>query len=473
MSLDVDKIKHNNEELKLIINSSWDGIALIDNSYDLIYFNNAFIPMLGFNKDELNKLCFLDIIENSYKKSFLNLFKKSKKNNAIILCKRKDKVNIYLQITLTQSTNEKTFVMNAKDVTNEVANNKIIDKYVLKISVDNEGKILVISTALCITLGYKKEELLNENISTIEYSKKNTKPLWDTCLKEEEYSGLIVYKKFNNSPLYVKLNSSPAYNKYGDLIGYEFLLFDLSMQYKLKDKIKEQDSLILQQSKVAIMSETIQMLAHQWRQPLNLISINSQSLELSMDNNDLDKVYLTKGLNNITKEVSSLSKIIENFQQMIAVSNKVSSDAKDIISEAINIFKNSKDAQNIDFLSETMSTPKFETFKNELTTILINILTNAKEAIIKRKVKNGVIKLKEYYIDDTLYFEISDNAGGIEKEILDKIFEPYFSTKDNKHGVGLGLYMCKILIEMHFMGKIQIQNHGLGARFIISLPMKG
>ena len=119
-----------------------------------------------------------------------------------------------------------------------------------------------------------------------------------------------------------------------------------------------------------------------------------------------------------------------------------------------------------------METRDFETYANELTTVLVNILINSKEAIIKNQIKLGVIKLKEYYINDTIYFEVSDNGGGINEDIMDKIFEPYFSTKEVQHGVGLGLYMCKTIIEMHFKGSIEVKNHNTGATFIIMLPMK-
>ena len=119
-----------------------------------------------------------------------------------------------------------------------------------------------------------------------------------------------------------------------------------------------------------------------------------------------------------------------------------------------------------------MDTPDFETYSNELATILVNILINSKEAILKNKTKLGVIKLKEYHIDNSIYFEVSDNGGGISEDIKEKIFEPYFSTKEVQHGVGLGLYMCKTIIEMHFKGSIKVKNHNTGASFIIMLPMK-
>lgn len=474
MSLDVDKVKQNNQELKLIINNSWDGIALINQNTKLIYFNNAFMPMFGFTKEELAEINFLELVENSYKNKFLHLFKNIDKSNASILCTRKDKMNIYLQITLSKSNHDNTFVMNARDITKEITNDKIIDNYVLKTSINTNGTLIQASDAFCKIMGYKKEELLNKNLLDFEVDNKTSLKLWEACKKKLPYNGLVIYRKQDGEALYMEVKSRPTHNKYGDILGFIFLMFDLSSEYKLKTKIEEQKDLILQQSKIAIMSETIQMLAHQWRQPLNIISINSQSLDISLDEETIDKKYLSKGLKNIKNEVDSLSLIIENFQQITSTKAiKVETNADEIMKEAINIFRNSKDIENIDFLVETIETPSFITYKNELTTILINLLINAKEAILRNSIKNGVIKLKEYHLNNNIFFEISDNGRGVDKEILDKIFEPYFSTKETKHGVGLGLYMCKTLIQMHLQGKIEIENHPLGARFIISLPMKG
>jgi signal transduction histidine kinase len=179
-------------------------------------------------------------------------------------------------------------------------------------------------------------------------------------------------------------------------------------------------------------------------------------------------------LDNIKNTAAQLSQTIEEFQNYVNLkSKKKEVNATVIVNKAIEIFKNDKETQNIDFLKDIMEeTPLFETYENELTTILLNLLINAKEAILRNNVKNGVIKLKEYFKDDTIYFEISDNGKGIKEDIIHRIFEPYFSTKESQHGVGLGLYTCKMIIETHLNGSIEATNHNTGARFIIKLPIK-
>ena len=135
------------------------------------------------------------------------------------------------------------------------------------------------------------------------------------------------------------------------------------------------------------------------------------------------------------------------------------------------IFENSSDFDRIDFAKILSQTPDYYTYKNELSSILVNLLINSKEAILRNNIKKGVILLKEYVLHDKIYFEISDNAKGIPSDIIDKIFEPYFSTKEEQQGVGLGLYRCKMLIEMHLGGSIKITNHNTGLRVTIELPL--
>lgn len=281
----------------------------------------------------------------------------------------------------------------------------------------------------------------------------------------------------------------PIYNKYGDITGLTYLMFDITNELALtsqkqnlttqvslaQDEIKQKDKILMQQSKLAVMAETLQMVSHEWRQPLNIISIQAQKLELqySMEENPEPKEVINV-LENIKSTASQLSQTIEEFQNYVNLkSTKKEVNASKIVNKAIEIFKNDKETKEIDFIKDVMEeTPVFETYENELTTILLNLLINAKEAILRNNVKHGVIKLKEYYQNDAIYFEISDNGKGIKEEILHRIFEPYFSTKESQHGVGLGLYTCKMIIETHLNGSIEAANHNTGARFIIKLPIK-
>lgn len=494
MSLDVEKLKQNNNELREIVNNSWDGIAIIDKNSKFIYVNSAFSPILGFTKNEFLNSNFTSYIINEDKDKFLEAINKNLINKysseVQVICTRKDNQKVYLQITLSLMLNKEFFVVNAKDITKQISDDEILNNYVISSHINLDGNIVTASKALSMISGYKKEELIGRPFLLLK-DKNEIDKLFNTIIKsiklKKQWNGKIHNIKKDGSAFWVNATVKPIFNKYGDVTGYTILMFDITNELLLKDdkkilteevheaqnEINQKNKILVQQSKLAIMAETLQMVSHEWRQPLNIISIQAQKVELDYSINDnMDPQNVIEVLNNIKQKANELSQTIEDFQSFINIRNeKKPANPLDIIDQAIKIFKNDPQSEDIDFLKETVNTPNFKTYSNELTTILVNILINAKEAIFRNKTKTGVIKLKEYYDKNKIYFEVSDNGGGVNEEIIDKIFEPYFSTKDAQHGVGLGLYMCKIIIEMHFSGTIEINNHNTGATFKIALPM--
>ncbi|AXX92369.1 hypothetical protein CPU12_06870 [Malaciobacter molluscorum LMG 25693] len=485
--LDIIKLKRNNDELKEIINNSWDGIGIIDLTGKFIYFNNAFIPILGYTKEELTNKSFISLIKNDYKKPFVELMKKNLTNrydsDINIVCIRKDKQKVYLKITLSTMLNKKFFVINTKDITKEISDDEILDNYVASMHVNTAGIITEISSAFSLLSGYEQDELINKSHSIIKASQKD-EDIFDEILvytlESKEWKGKIKAKRKNGTFFWIDIKTKPTFNKYGDITGYTSLIFDITNEINLNVETKnlqkeviQKDNILLQQSKLAVMTETLQMLSHEWRQPLNIISIRAQKLELDLslgeEQNTEDTIEI---LRQIKDDAQKLSNTIEEFQSFVKIkSEKDDIIAKDIILKAIDIITKDEETKDINFIKEIMDIPTFKSYENEITTILVNILINAKEAIIKNNIKNPVIKLKCYYSNNTVFFEISDNAGGIKEDIINKIFEPYFSTKPFQHGVGLGLYTCKIIIEMHLMGTITVSNHNSGATFNIALPI--
>ncbi|RXJ87559.1 PAS domain-containing sensor histidine kinase [Arcobacter sp. CECT 8985] len=484
--LDIDKLKQNNNELKEIINNSWDGIGIIDLTGKFIYFNNAFIPILGFPKDELLNKSFISLIKNEYKKPFVELMKKNLSNryesDINIVCIRKDYQKVYLKITLSTMRNKKYFVINTKDITKEISDDEILDNYVASIHVNTAGLITSVSSAFMLLSGFEKEELIDKSPSIIKSSDKDS-DIFDEILvftlQYKEWKGKIKAKRKNDTIFWIDVKTKPTFNKYGDITGYTSLIFDITNEINLnvetknlQEEVLQKDDILIQQSKLAVMTETLQVLSHEWRQPLNIISIRAQKLELDLSLGTQDQQEAIKSLQEIKEDAQKLSNTIEDFQNFVKIkSDKEEIFAKDIIFKAIEILKKDIETNNIDIIKDIMDIPVFKSYKNELITILVNILINSKEAIIRNSIKNPVIKLKCYYANDIVYFEISDNAGGIKKEIIDKIFEPYFSTKESKHGVGLGLYTSKIITEMHLLGKITVTNHNTGATFKLALPI--
>lgn len=495
MSKELEKLKSSNNELREIVNNSWDGIAIIDKNSKFLYVNNAFSPILGFTKDEFLKKNFISFITDEHKEDFENLMQENILNKyqseVQVICERKDKQKVYLQITISLMLNQEFFVINARDITKQISDDEILNNYVISTHTDLNGAITKASKAFCLLSGYSKKELIGNSYSFMKHPDMEESvytDLWETIKNGQAWSGKLKYLKKDLSYFWVNVKIKQIYNKYGDTTGFTSLMFDITNELLLKDDkktleakmdeatvtIEQKDKILVHQSKLAIMAETLQMVSHEWRQPLNVISIQAQKIELDYTINDnIDEEELLQTLRNINDKANELSNTIEDFQGYVNLkSEKRTANSLDIIQRAISTFNNDPHSKDIKFIKETVETPEFETYANELSTVLVNIFINAKESIIKNNIQEGAIKLKEYYKGNTIYFEISDNAGGINEDIIDKIFDPYFSTKEECHGVGLGLYMCKTIIEMHFNGVIGAKNSEDGANITIALPMK-
>lgn len=496
MSLeDIEKLKKSNQELQEIINNSWDGIGIIDKSTKLIYVNSAFMPILGFLKEELLNKNFTSFMKEEYKTPFLNLLKiedskRKYKAEIDVICIRKDKEKVYLKTTISTMLDKPLFVINIKDITTQFSDDEILDDYVATMHMDLHGYITKVSSAFLKLFLYKKEEIIGSSFKTLVHKDTNKivfKNIDNTLENLQEYSSRLKTVKRDKTPFWVSFKIKPMYNKYGDVIGYTSLIFDITNEINLNDEssilqaqikkaqeeLLEKNNLLVQQSKLSIMTETLKRLSHEWRQPLNLISLQAQKLEIDYTlNEELDPKETISSLEKIKDEASNLSKTIEDFQHFLRKEAKEELvNPKEIIDNAVNIAL--KDKNN--FITVKVEYDKdfsFYTLKNEIILVLVNILENAKEQLIKEEIKKGSISIIQYHNEDKIIFEIIDNAKGIDENILHKIFEPYFSTKEKKHGVGLGLYTSKLIINIQLQGLITAFNNSKGATIKISIPKK-
>ncbi|WP_072680203.1 PAS domain-containing sensor histidine kinase [Arcobacter sp. LA11] len=491
---DIEKLKRNNQELQEIINNSWDGIGIIDKSTKFVYVNNAFMPILGFSREELIKKNFVSLMEDKYVRSFLKLLvikNKEKKYQAEIdiVCIRKDEKKVYLKITISSMLNKNLFVINTKDITQQVSDDEILDDYVISMHTDLHGHITRVSSAFLKLSEYKKKDIIGKPYSSLAHKDTNSiiyKNINKSLQNLQEWSGKLKNIKKDGTPFWINMKIKPMYNKYGDVTGYTSLMFDITNEINLndeasmlqnqvstaKEEIEQKDTLLIQQSKLSVMTETLQRLSHEWRQPLNLISIQAQKLELDFTIDEApstDNVVST--LEKIKDEANSLSSIIEDFQRFLQPRTKKELTKPSVIVEKVLEIFSKDENLNIELIKNIENDLKFESYAEEIITVLTNIINNSKEAIQKNSVENGIINIKQYFLEDTIYFEIYDNGGGIDKDIIHKIFEPYFSTKEQKHGVGLGLYTTKLIINMHLNGVISVTNQDDGVIFKISIPL--
>jgi signal transduction histidine kinase len=243
-----------------------------------------------------------------------------------------------------------------------------------------------------------------------------------------------------------------------------------TLEQKVKeevDKNREKDKKLLEQSRLAQMGEMISMIAHQWRQPLSAISATSGALTLQAMLNKLDVEAALEHSSKISEYAQHLSKTIDDFREFFKpVKIKKDITYNEVIESVLNIVSVSIKNKNITINLDKNSDVVFHTFPNELKHVLLNLVKNSEDALLERSVKNPTINISTR--DRSLF--VSDNAGGIADEIIEKVFDPYFSTKTKKDGTGLGLYMSKVIIEEHCDGELSVSNNDSGAIFEISLP---
>jgi PAS domain S-box-containing protein len=467
MALLASNIQSTNIELQEIINNSWDGICIIDKQTKFIYLNDAFSPMLGFPKEELLSQSFLNFIEKKDKAAFLQLLKENVLNayhtDINVVCQRKDGKSIYLKITVSLMLNKKYFVVNAKDITKEISDDEILDEYVLSFHTNKEGTITKVSQAFCKLSGYNKEELLERSFCSLRHKEEAVSSFGTLCdglNEKEEIKERIHFAKKNQEAFIVDLTMKSIFNKYGDITGYTALMFDMTTELYLDQKLS------IENSKLEIMSDTIKTISHEWRQPLNIISLKAQSLQFDVEDSNVIEV-----LEDIKHTSKELSDTIEDFQNIMK--NKSDIQKVDLSIAIQNIIAKYKQKYEnvIDFNLNNEVLGEKELYVKELKQILFILFQNSQEAFDLNDISKPSISVKTYAQNNTLHILVQDNAKGIEKEVLSKIFEPYFSTKEKRHGVGLGLYKCKMLIQMHLGGNIQIQNKDNGIEVHIQLPI--
>jgi len=256
-----------------------------------------------------------------------------------------------------------------------------------------------------------------------------------------------------------------------------FIIYSNYINRKLSKEIEDKNEALkriknMRDSKLNQMSEVISMIAHQWKQPLNTLSLIEEILIMDYKEGKLDENSIMEFDKNFKKQVNLMNQTITDFKNFMKIEEQQEKfDVDEVINHAIYILKEDFNKNKINIEYETQDDSfKVIGYKNALEQIIINILNNAKDALIDNKIENKKIKINITKTDMEILLTIEDNAGGIPIEIIDKIFNPYFSTKKDKNGTGLGLYIAKVIIEENMNGIIDVENKNEGASFIIKLP---
>ncbi len=385
---------------------------------------------------------------------------------------------LILNYMITKKLNNKTKELEDSIVT--------IDKNVIMSQTDLKGVIIKVSDAFCKISGFNRDELMGKQHNIVRHSdmkKEAFKDLWETIQKDITWSGEVKNLKKDGGFYWVNAVVDPLYRD-GIKIGYTSVRHDITdkktiieLNNSLEDKIdkeveknRKQDQQMLEQSRLAQMGEMISMIAHQWRQPLTAISAAGSAINSKARMGRLKDDTAIELSKDIIDYSLHLSQTINDFRDFFKDDKtKTQTNFTDIVNSSLKIVETAIQNKDIKIIKEFNCEDNFTSYPHELKQVVLNIIKNAEDVLIENNIEKPYIKINSYKQDDSIVLEISDNAGGIPEDIIDKIFNPYFSTKTKKDGTGLGLYMSKTIIEEHCGGKLSVSNSEDGAIFKIEI----
>lgn len=356
---------------------------------------------------------------------------------------------------------------------------KAVNSFEVLVESTIEGIILFDKTMHCIMVNQAAVDIFG-------YSKKEFKGLHYSALIHEDFLEAVT-RRFHASKLFphevtsIKKDgtSFTAYttgvNSYwkGEKVRISFVV-DITefkqLQSNLEQRVQthvqeiEQKNQILgQQHKLVAMGEMIGAISHQWRQPLNALSINIQNLEDDYQEGLVDEEFIVSFVTHNNNIIDYMSKTIDDFRNFFRIDKeKQSFSVHKTITEALHL--QSAQLRNyfidIELLGDDFT---LYTFKSEFQQVLLNLINNARDAIIERKHVDGKITITT----SASCVCIEDNGGGIDEGLLERVFEPYFTTKEQGKGIGLGLYISKMIVEQHMGGTLRVHNSAQGACFTL------
>ena len=315
-----------------------------------------------------------------------------------------------------------------------------------------------------IGTGFYTDTLVKE----IEKKKNSLEQANDQSLKKIIYASIVITFIFIIISFFISKIIKNSFKEYRESLNEEI------------KKTIEKDQQLIQQSKMAIMGEMIGNIAHQWKQPLNLISMSNGLVQLNQENKEIgSKAEVEKATQNIDNAVNYLATTIDDFQDFFRPNKeKETFKIKETLSKTCNLISSQFKNDNIEVIKEIDDIEVYG-FHNELLQVMINIFKNAKDELVKLDIGKRLIFINVQKNEKEVTIRIKDNAGGIPEEIIDKVFDSYFTTKNDKEGTGIGLYMSEQIIT-NMSGTITVQNVEYdidntkykGAEFKITLPIQ-
>lgn len=303
--------------------------------------------------------------------------------------------------------------------------------------------------------------------------------------RKETYQEIFTFKNSHFTESQLRLTFTPILGDEDKIDEIIVIGFDVSLLHEKENSLKnrveveatknwEQNKLLIQQSKMAAMGEMIGHIGHQWRQPLSSLSLLFQKIDMAKKRDRLSDATMSSSTEKAMRIISQMSKTIDDFRDFFK-SDKEWKRCKvsDVLNQALGLIEPTLKSENIKLILDKENDTTFTCLKNEFSQVLLNIIANSVDAVVSKNIANPEISIAIETKNKDVIVLIEDNAGGIDEAIVERIFEPYFTTKESTNGTGIGLYMSKIIIEENLNGKIEVANILGGVLFKIIVPIDG
>ncbi len=472
-------IQKTQTKFQTLFEESLDGILLMDpHTQQFLEFNHHAFEMYGYTSDEFALLTAKDLETLEDEEQILATQKKILENGwDRFTTKHKTKTgeikDIIVNVRAIVLDNKDLFHVTFHDITEMRKQAELIEQQkeefeaIFKYSkdgiaiIDLQSRFLNFNDAYMNITGYRREELLQKSCMelTTPTDRERSKRLLELVI-ETGYFENFEKTCITNGGKYISVNMS-------------FSLMPDRKRILLVTKDVSSLKLFESQAKLASMGEMIGNISHQWKQPLTAISASSGAMRIHTHLNVLNLEKINTFLDGIDSNVEYLSKTIEVFRNFVTEKKekarvKFSTRLFVIRSIVGSMLKNNHITYN-EILPEIEI--EFETIVGELDQVIINIINNAKDILIAKAIENPMIELRGSLVGQKFLITIEDNGGGIPLDAMSKIFEPYFTTKHQSQGTGLGLHMSYKIVTENLQGKIYAANTQRGAKFFIELPL--
>jgi len=415
--------------------------------------------------------------EEAYKKGF--------NEEVIEVLSSKGNIHVYRNMAFIISNEvERKLGIVSIDITTEYNANKEIARVlsafersdISVVITDITGAISYVNPSWCKATGYSKEELIGENPRIVKsgaVSSESYEKMWHELTNGRIWTSELKNRAKDGTEFWEDSTIMPSFDVKGTVDGYIAFKLDITDKINLRQELKNKEELMIAQSRHAAMGEMISMIAHQWRQPISVIAMEANNILADIELDTLDSEELHETSKDIISQTQELSKTIDDFREFFKPNKDIENILIiDVINDALNVIGKSLENNNIELVVKVDNKVSIETFSRELMQVLINIIKNAKETFMEQELVSKNIFITLESLEKDIILTICDNAGGIEIDIINEIFEPYFTTKSERNGTGLGLYMSKTIVEKHLKGILTAENSESGACFEIVLPMK-